>query len=128
MSQKEFFNGCVALGSMPGVLKFELCGAAVYLEPINDYDILILAGENFAIAPDWEPCMSDAYETPDHNFRAYRKGLLNFIVLTDPDLYTRYSLASAVCAAVKVADKKDRIVVHRMIRDGKTEAEARLES
>lgn len=122
---REFFAGCVELGKMPGVLRFELVGAAMYLEPINDYDILVLVGENFAIAPDWQPCMSDAYETPDHNFRAYRKGMLNFIVLTDEELYKRYLLAAAVCAAVKVQDKKDRIVVHRMIRDGKTEAQAR---
>lgn len=71
----------------------------------------------------WEPC-SD-YDAESGEWRAIRefdadeeKLRLNFIVTSNKEQFARSITASEVCEALRITEKRTRIVVWRIVRDG----------
>lgn len=135
---KEVVTGTDILKHTKGVKDFCLVGSCIYMgSEAKDVDFLVLCdaedfnsghdapwpeatqhanGPRHWFGSDWE--MAPEYDDQDFTWGAIRKGNLNFILTVDPEWYKRYKLASEVCVALKLQDKADRIVVHRVVRDG----------
>jgi len=121
----------VMLEKHPKVLACTMVGSALYHPKPNDIDFLVLVdassffptGEEASPAgrwlfgPDWDTCAGE-YDDQDSTWGALRKGKANLIVTVNRGWYDRMVLASKVCEALKLMDKGDRIVVHRVVRDG----------
>jgi hypothetical protein len=99
------------------------------LEDILDGDVPagmgpgFLCGARWAFGPDWTLCAGE-YDDQNDEWGAIRRGGLNLIITIDPEWYKRAAVANEVCAALKLMDKGDRVVVYRVIRDGYTAEQA----
>jgi hypothetical protein len=111
------------LAKKPAVEAFELVGSALYHPEPKDVDFAVymkghevgsLIAEHFE---DFLLCDAE-YDDQDHKWAAIRRGQVNLIVTVDEEWFERMVLASKVCHALKLQDKGDRIVVHRVVRDG----------
>lgn len=51
------------------------------------------------------------------NFRSYRKGDINVIVIFNSQEYARFALATRIATALNLTNKSDRIALFSMIRD-----------
>jgi hypothetical protein len=125
---QKFFGLCVdtiqMLKDEPRVIKYAPVGSALYLDEAKDLDFLVLVDTGGA---SWLPARwwfdgftlcGGEYDDQTEKWGATRKGLVNLIITVDPEWYSRMLTASAVCEALKLTDKGDRIVVHRVVRDG----------
>lgn len=97
----------------------------------KDIDFLVLMDNTrvvtdarWAFGGDWV-LPSGEYSDTDDTWCAIRKGDINLILTNDARWYERCKLANEVCVALQVQDKKDRIRVYRVIRDGKSAEEVR---
>ncbi|PPE71465.1 hypothetical protein C1702_00225 [Caldimonas thermodepolymerans] len=113
---------------------FTVVGSSRIVEDPQDLDVLVLLprrhgnegtslardAEETALAAfgqDWQACR-ESYELLGHHWCALRRGPINLIVTTDPDWFSRFRRADEVCVALKLTNKADRKVVHRIVRDG----------
>ena len=53
------------------------------------------------------------------NFRSYRKGDINVIVIFNSQEYARFALATRIATALNLTNKEDRIALFSMIRETK---------
>jgi hypothetical protein len=119
----------IFLAQQPRVKSFCLVGSSLYVEAPNDVDFLVLTshtGFSEAHSEDfdnWQLC-GGQYDDQTDKWGAVRKGAVNLIITTDSAWFSRCKLASDVCHALKLQDKGDRIVVHRVVRDGYSPEEA----
>lgn len=128
---QETIDTSAMLSSMKLVKKFAVVGSALIDEKsAADLDFLVLIDANsfltdgrWAFGTDWHLCAGE-YSDTDDSWGAIRKGVVNLIVTVDPEWYSRALTANEVCVALKIADKGDRIVVYRVIRDGYDAAQA----
>lgn len=109
------------------VENFQLVGSAVYAHDPKDVDFLVLVeGDDISDVLDefdgYSPC--GEYDD-DGSWAAIRSGDINLIVTVDPEWYERAALANEVCHALRLQDKKDRIIAYRVIRDGLSAEKAR---
>jgi hypothetical protein len=134
---KEAIQIATELTANKKVLKFDVVGSATFCEEANDLDIIVLAdAPGFLCAPDevdggdyvsrcarwmfgcgWD-VPATRYDGENDQWGTLRKGNVNLIVTISPKFYDGMKLASEVCTALKLKDKGDRVVVHRIVRDG----------
>lgn len=108
-----------------GVLEFSLIGSAMFLpeEACQDVDFAVLtaggAREDFLrlVGEGWEDC-AEQYDLQDGTWGSVRRGDINLMITSDKAWYDRYKLAMEVCKALRLTEKKDRIAVCRVVRDG----------
>lgn len=123
------------LADNPGVEKFTLIGSSTVegCEP-KDVDFLVLLADDpenldtvFERADDVLPgdLSMEEYKDWDEDWCSMRRGKANYIVTTCPDLYAKSLLANDVVRLLKLTDKRDRVAVHRLIRDGHSVEQAR---
>lgn len=121
----------VMLEKHPKVLACTMVGSALYHPEPQDIDFLVLlnaprffpADEDDMLAGRWafgsEWALCGEYDDQDENiWGALRNGKANLIVTVNRGWYDLMVLSSKVCEALKLMDKGDRIVVHRVVRDG----------
>jgi hypothetical protein len=127
---QAILDGGRLLTGHAGVRRFDMVGSCLYHPTPNDVDFLVLAdGDRFIsvgdtggegnvrwmFGSDWNLC--GEYDDQYDKWGAIRRGLINLIVTVDQGWYGRMLMASRVCEALKLMDKADRIVVHRVVRD-----------
>jgi hypothetical protein len=141
--EQEGVDTALMLSQHKRVLDYAIVGSARYLDEAKDLDFLVLAEGHAFMAltnangdwdddhqsvrwmfgSDWTLCGGE-YDDQTDKWGAIRNGNVNLIVTVERDWYDRMKVASEVCTALKLADKGDRIVVHRVIRDGYSAEEA----
>lgn len=111
------------LANHEAVEDFCVAGSAIYHPEPKDLDFLVLAtGSSFmtdarwAFGSDWT-VVGSRYDDQTDKWGSIRKGDVNLIVTVDPEWFQRAKIANEVCAALKLMDKGDRIVVYRVVRD-----------
>jgi len=121
---KELAATSAFLSNHEDVLEFSIVGSACVVDKPKDLDILVLVNAKSFInvarwmfGSEWDLC-GDEYDDQDDKWGALRNGNVNLIVTVDRAWFTRGKLANEVCTALKLTDKGDRIVAHRVIRDG----------
>lgn len=126
---EAILEGGRLLTGRKGVIKFQMVGSCLYHPSPKDIDFIVLVDKpDFSVArwmfgDEFELCGGE-YDDQDSKWGAIRKGLVNLIVTVDEAWYERMLLASRVCEALELMDKGDRIVVHRVVRDGYSPEEA----
>lgn len=118
MTWKETGN---FLRSLPVHIEASLVGSTYILGEGNDVDIMWLVSDYQEAT---RLLIKDGYEYDkdyeDDRFASLRKGEVNVIVTAEEERYRNTLIAAEVCKYLKVAERDDRIAVHRIIRDGKT--------
>lgn len=113
------------LSNLADVKKYALIGSAMYLPDPNDIDFAVLIDGDDAVkfATDLEDSgwgMCGDYDTgKDALWCAIRKGKINLMITRSQDFYDKYLAAMEVCKALHLIDKRDRIAVCAIVRDGK---------
>jgi hypothetical protein len=131
------------------VARFALVGTAAYPDEAGvdpkDVDFLVLChGDHVGMGvlePDelealprhafgagWDNGGSNALDADGDQWGSIRKGDINLILTTDAEWYDRSVKASAVCVALRLTEKFDRIVAYRVVRDGFEPEAARAEA
>jgi hypothetical protein len=120
---KETHAAAVLLNGHDEVVMFDMVGSGLYVEDPKDIDFVVLLKPGTDVHtwyPEydrtWNVC-SEAYDE-SHLWRALRKGGINLLVTADAAWADGCSQAAAVCAALGLESKADRVRVHRVIRDG----------
>ena len=117
-----------------GVIDIALVGSALYMpaEKIGDVDfVVLLAAGNDALQyiddtikdAGWEWC--GEYDTQGGEWGAIRSGPVNLIVTHSREFFDGFRAAAEVCKALRLGSKLDRMIVHRVVRDGLSADEAR---
>jgi hypothetical protein len=145
----QILQTSIELADNPVVRTFKLVGTAAYpddagVEP-KDVDFLVLCrGDNVgmgvlephdledyprhAFGAGWDNGGSNALDADGDQWGSIRRGDINLILTTDAEWYDRSVKASAVCVALQLTEKFDRIVAYRVVRDGFAPAHARVEA
>ena len=119
------------LGASEEVIECAAIGSALYREDAQDLDVVVLLFKDITPAS-WfearEPSgMQRTYDyDTDEDWMSTRQGVVNFILTNDEDWYDRCIKASQVCEVLGLADKRQRKLVYRVIRDEMTPAQANL--
>lgn len=122
------------IAKMEFVTDSKMIGSASYMpEAAEDVDYLLLVKGN-AIAlggamesvGGWENC-SDYEGVPENEslWTAIRKGFLNLMLTHDKAFFDKFVAATEVCKALKLTEKKDRVMVCQIVREGITADMAR---
>ena len=117
-------NATTFLKEAKGVVSFELIGSATFKKDPADIDMLVLVDQPWRASTLFEEecvrCASEEYIAgeDDPDFTAWRKGVINYVVTSNPKFYEGMLRASRVCTALKLERKADRVLVHRLVRDG----------
>lgn len=137
---KETHATAVMLNTDPTVMMFDIVGSGLYMIDPKDIDFVVLVEAESALTwlpqidikwdgpipengktskedRDWQNC-GEVYDDQNHLWRAIRKGDVNLLVTTDRAWFDGCSMAAAVCAALNLQSKADRVRVHRVIREG----------
>lgn len=106
-----------------------LVGSTYSLGHGNDLDILVL-GDMYALSNTLEG-MGWTRETlfihyDNTDFISLRKDNVNLLLTDDQEFFERFKLAAEVCKVLNLADRRARILVHRVVRDGLSSEEAHL--
>lgn len=111
------------LGSMGGFIHYALIGSC--LNPnvaAKDVDVLVLVEtvKDVAITPDgFTPCAVYAEQDAfGDGWTAYRRDDVNLIVCHNATFYTRWVQAAKWCAELDIRDRRLRVLVHELHRDG----------
>lgn len=77
----------------------------------TDKDTVILVtdiakAEARLLSEGWDPCLKGEYF--DTYFKAFRKGVDNYVIVSNEDAFQRYIIAAEVCKALNVQSKEDR--------------------
>lgn len=120
---KETHAAAVLLNGHADVVMFDMVGSGLYVANPNDIDFVVLLKPGSTLAtwfPEydrtWNSC-GEVYDE-DHRWKAIRKGAINLLVTCDAAWADGCAQAAAVCAALGLTSKADRVRVHRVIRDG----------
>lgn len=84
----------------------------------TDRDTLFLVNdipkaEAALLAEGWTPCLNGEYF--EVAFKAFRKGIDNYVITSQPRFFERYCLAAQVAKALNLQSKEDRIKVHETL-------------
>ena len=113
------------LPSHSGHIAARLVGSEYIFGEGNDTDILWLtenavSGRQYLIESGYD-CESDTRpEYDDAKFYSLRQGRVNILVCADKEYYEKFLLAAEVCKGLQLKDRDDRVLVHKIVRDGHT--------
>lgn len=84
----------------------------------TDRDTLFLVNdipkaEAALLAEGWTPCLNGEYF--EVAFKAFRKGIDNYVITAQQHFFDRYVLAAQVAKALNLQNKEDRIKVHETL-------------
>jgi hypothetical protein len=112
---------------VPGRIDSDLVGSAHTVGDgfqANDVDILVLVTD-LADAIDW--CHAQGFESmdgrKDYAFEVshpVKRGKTNLLLTQDGPWYRRFKAAAEVCRYLQLTDRTQRVVVHKIVRDGHT--------
>ena len=87
-----------------------------------DLDVLVLSLDPTPLLKNgFIPCCADGY---GGDFRAYRNGDINVILVGDPDFLRRWQIAAKVCRYLGTFNKEQRALIHTMCKYNLTHEEA----
>ena len=128
------------LNGKPWVLEAALIGSAMFMpaEHVNDIDFAVRLQPGRTVDDIADTlCEEDGWlstgdydtstDNPEMAWCSVRKGELNYMLTSSQEFYDKYVTAMQVCAALGLADKSDRMLVCRIVRDGRTANLAREE-
>lgn len=103
------------------VLETCLVGSSYILGSGEDIDCLLLVSNLQSATESAQLCGyekegGESYDTS--TFYSLRKGDLNILLTEDLSFYSGFKASADVCRFLKVANKPDRIAVHRRLMDG----------
>lgn len=87
-----------------------------------DLDVLVLSLDPAPLlANGFIPCCEDGYGS---DFRAYRNGDINVILVGDMEFFIKWEIAAKVCRYLGTCDKVQRALIHTMCKYNLTHEEA----
>lgn len=107
----------VVIKSQPTGSRF-ICG----VEDTDDDRVVLVNGyynwEKLLIDDGWELCTDEEYpQEEEPEFKAFRKGKMNYIVTEDPQFFQCYVTATFVAKAFDLTNKEDRIKLFQEVLD-----------
>jgi len=111
------------LPSHPGHISAQLVGSEYVFGEGKDTDVLWLtkdavAARTYLIEHGYD-CESDTRpEYNDAKFYSLRQGRVNILVCADEEYYDLTLRAVEVCKYLQLADRDQRVMVHKIVRDG----------
>lgn len=111
------------LPSHGGHIEARLVGSEYIFGEGKDTDILWLTanavGARQYLIDEGYTCESDTRpEYDDAKFYSLRQGRVNILVCADKEYYDKFLLAAEVCKGLQLRDRDDRVLVHKIVRDG----------
>ena len=117
------------------ILTMQHVGSSRFLQNWDDVDVIVLLNggmdpaywaPNTGVGRVFESCALEEYESGDSLlWAAKRCGSINLICTIDPEWYSKFTQADEVVCALRLREKVQRIIVHRVVRDS-LEAEAAI--
>lgn len=111
------------LKDIPGFSHYHHVGSSVFMEDAKDEDyVVVLApfhaseAHSYLLTNGWEDCSAENYQMGG-DWKAFRKGRLNFIICADPVWAQKFANAAQVCAFLGIRDKETRCKLNWIIRD-----------
>jgi len=87
-----------------------------------DLDVLVLSLNPAPLLTNgFTPCCADGY---GGDFRAYRNGDINVILVGDMEFFIKWEIAAKVCRYLGTCDKTQRALIHTMCKYNLTHEEA----
>lgn len=133
--EAEFKEAEEFVHTLPGLLACQRVGSATYLPDIAaDVDLCVLVADKGGdhsvddyvmenLTPQgWSPCGEYDHD-PNHpgvEWIAVRRGNANLMITCSREFYNGYEMATKLCRALRLMNKEDRIIVCRIVRDGRT--------
>ncbi len=123
---KEIAEGSAYFAEHQEVTSFCVVGSACYAPDPKDVDFVVLieGKEDFLAAfralglnSGWVPCTGEEYDMTAGTWGAFRSGHWNMILTTDPRFYEAMLVGSAVCTALALPTRDERVKVHEAVRE-----------
>lgn len=123
------------LNTWDGVVDIALVGSALYMpaEEVGDVDFAVLIGDGHEAmqylddtlneGDGWDWC--GEYDTALGEWGAIRRENVNLMITHSLAFFEGFKMAAQVCKVLRLQSKLDRMVVHRVVRDGMSADEAR---
>lgn len=87
-----------------------------------DLDVLVLSLDPTPLLNNgFIPCCADGY---GGDFRAYRNGDVNVILVSDMEFFVKWEIAAKVCRYLGTCNKEQRALIHTMCKYNLTHEEA----
>lgn len=134
IKEQEIVDADAYIQKLPGVIDCALIGSALYLpETANDLDFAVLLWPNKTPAEfcatlcnqGFSSCSKYAHMPVESDWLSVRNGMLNLMVTADREFFDGYVTAMQVCLALHLTEKRDRILVCKIVRDGMTAVQAK---
>lgn len=117
---RSFFEG---LGSVD--ILVELVGSCAIQEYGNDIDVMIFVPVNWADKAaqivetmGYEEEQGDKDEYGDGDFRSFRKGPVNILLVWEARVCVGWMASVEMCRYVGATTREQRVAIHRIIMDG----------
>lgn len=134
IKEQEIVDADDYIQKLLGVIDCALIGSALYLPATaNDIDFAVLLWPNVTPAEfcadlrgqGFASCSKYEHMPPESDWLSVRNGMLNLMVTANRKFFDGYVTAMQVCLALHLTDKRDRILVCKIVRDGMTAAQAK---
>lgn len=109
--------------TLPGAVRVNIVGSTYILGAGKDIDVLVLCENKHdtlnvsgVVNSGWALETDEKYEGSE--FFSIRKGDVNLLLTDDEEFFDGFAMAAEVCKYLKLADRAQRVAVHRIIRDG----------
>lgn len=106
-----------------GICGIALVGSTYILGQGADVDVLVRVADmkSFAQRLEAEGWIREGNASyPVGDFISMRKDDFNLLLVEEEKYFNAWKLAAEVCKALKLHFKDDRVLVHRVVRDGET--------
>lgn len=125
MRVRDFYDAVSSLTARTGVTRCDVVGSSLLGEEFKaqDIDLLVQIDTSFVVPATWSRDGASDVPSP---FESYREGEVNYILADCADWYDRMKMASDLAAELRLYNKRDRILLHRVVRDGMTVDEAKV--
>lgn len=111
-------------------------GSSRFVPEWQDVDMLVLLKDGVDVEQ-WQPlgkadrgywvdCDGAEYDMESHlmTWKAMRRGRANLIITNQAGFASLFLLADEACVALNLTDKRQRIILHSVIRDGLSHSDA----
>ena len=112
-----------------GYIRHDLTGSAICpaVTKPKDVDVLVLVEEDYNLIQRLQgfwACEETQYSAEDDGWCAYRGGTVNLILTSRADFYAKWVQAGQMCAKLGVTDRRVRVFIHELVRDGTAPTDA----